>query len=215
VSTPDPYGDAVDADTIEDALRAGVQAWLPAWLAHEERRRGWAHGTLPVPRSWPTISEFRLDVSMQRPSVVIVSGGTIGAPDRLPAALRRTWRFEVAVVVNGRDETQARQLAAPYLTAVAMAASTDQTLGGVAEHVRWSGADEHDFGTPAPGGTQAAIYATTLDVTARSAVPAYIARDPDTGAPVPPLDPAVPDPAPPSPLEVDIEVTATPSDETP
>jgi hypothetical protein len=214
VSTPDPFGNAVDADTIEDALRAGIQAWLPAWLAHEERRRGWAHGTLPVPRSWPTISEFRSDVTMQRPSVVIVSGGTTAAPEVLPGALRRTWRFEAAIIIAGRDETQARQLAAPYLTAVAMAATTDGTLGGVTENVRWSGADEHDYGTPAPGGGQVAIYATTIDVTARSPVPAYLARDPD-GVLVPPLDPTAPPPVPLPPLEVDFEVTATPAGETP
>jgi hypothetical protein len=140
VSTPDPFGNAVDADTIEDALRASIQKWLPAWLAHEERRRGWPQGRLPRPRSWPTLSEFELRARDQRPSVVLVSSGTTGAPEKRPDGLRRTWRFGLAVAIAGRDETEARQLAAPYLTAAAMAATTDQTLGGVAENVRWSAA---------------------------------------------------------------------------
>lgn len=211
----DPLGNAVDADTIEDALRAGIQAWLPAWLAHEERRRGWPDGRLPLPRSWPTVSDFRIDVNMQRPSVILVSGGTTGAPQRLPGELRRTWAFAVAVVIAGKDEAEARQLAAPYLTAVAMAATTDPTLGGVTENVRWSGGDDHDFGTPASGGSQVAVYATSLEVTARSAVASHIPTDPVTGIPIPPDDPHDPDPTPELPLEVDIDVTATADDATP
>lgn len=214
MATPDPYGNAVDADTIEDALRASIQTWLPAWLAHQERRKGWPQGRLPRPRSWPTISDFRVDPTMQRPSVIIVSGGTTGAPDKLPKQRRRTWRFAAAVVIAGRNETEARQLAAPYLTAIGDAAETDQTLGGIAEHVRWSGADDHDYGTPASGGTQVAVYATELEVTARSALPAYLARDPD-GTPIPPLDPYAPDPIPPSPDTAVIDITSVPEDQQP
>jgi hypothetical protein len=213
VSTPDPFGNAVDADTIEDALRDSLQRWLPAWLAHEERRRGWPQGRLPQPRSWPTLSEFELRARDQRPSVVLVSSGTTGAPEKRPNGLRRTWRFGLAVAIAGRDETEARQLAAPYLTAAAMAATTDQTLGGVAENVRWSGADDHAF--DGEQGSQTAIYGTDLEVTARSAHPLYLVRDPDSGVLVPPLDPYVPDPVPPLPDTADIDVVVVAEDATP
>lgn len=213
MATVDPFGDALDADTIEDALRTSIQVWLPAWLAHEERRKGLQPGDLPRPRSWPTVSEFALTPRDQRPSVVLVSEGTTGAPEKRPGFWRRTWRFGLAVAIAGRDETEARQLAAPYLTAAANAAITDETLGGIAEHVRWSGADNHAF--DGESGTQLAIYGTELEVTARSAIPAYIARDPDSGALVPPLNPYVPDPTPPLPDEIVIEVTATADNATP
>jgi hypothetical protein len=213
VSTPDPFGDAVDADTIEDALRASIQKWLPAWLAHEERRRGWPRGRLPQPRSWPTLSEFELRARDQRPSVVLVSSGTTGAPEKRPDGLRRTWQFGLAVAIAGRDEAEARQLAAPYLTAAAMAATTDKTLGGVVENVRWSGADDHAF--DGEQGSQTAIYGTDLEVTARSAYRAYVARDPDSGVLVPPLDPYSPPGIPPLPDTSEITVDVVADDATP
>lgn len=212
MSTPDPFGNALDADSVEDALRASIQTWLPAWLAHEERRKGWPPGRLPRPRSWPTVSEFALKPRDQRPSVVLVSEGTTGAPERLLGEWRRTWRFGLAVAIAGRDEAEARQLAAPYLTAAANAAITDQTLGGIAEQVRISGPDDHAF--DGETGTQLALYGTELQVTARSQMPAYLARDTE-GNPVPPLDPYVPDPVPGLPDEVVIDITATPEDPTP
>ena len=75
--------------------------------------------------------------------------------------------------------------------------------------------DDHDFGPPASGGSQVAVYATSLEVTARSAVASHIPTDPETGIPIPPVDPHDPDPTPELPLEVDIEVTATADDATP
>lgn len=215
MATPDPFGDALDADTIEQALRQSIETWLPAWLAHEERRKGWPAGRLPRPRSWPVVSEFWETPRDQRPSVTLVSSGTTGAPQKItPDQWRRTWRFGLAVAIAGRDESEARRLAAPYLIAAANAAITDQSLGGVVEGVRVSGADDHAYAGEA--GSQLAIYGTELEVMARSTMPLYLARDPD-GTLVPPLDPYVPEPvpAPPLPDNVVIDVTATPEGSTP
>src|SRR5438128_12450152 len=119
MSTPDRFGDILDVDTIEDAFRSQLQAWLPALLAHQERRRGRPQGSLPAPRSWPTVSEFDLKPHDQLPAVVIASPGTTGRSERIGRYVyRKVWALEVAIVVAGRNEIEARELAALYLAAI-------------------------------------------------------------------------------------------------
>lgn len=200
MSPPDPYGDQVDADSIEDAFRDSLKAWLPAHLAHQERRRGWPQGKLPRPSSWPTVSEFDLRRGDKLPAVVIVSRGTTGPVEHLPRGVRRkTWVFEVAVAIAARNETEARQLAAVYLAAITAAAEQGRSLGGVVEGVREVGPDDHAFGTAAGGG-QRAIYGTAFHVIARTAAPPLALT-------VPPADPYQPPAVPPGPNTAIVDVT--------
>lgn len=211
MSTPDDrFGDQLDADTIETALRDSLQAWLPAHLAHQERRKGWAQGKLPQPKSWPVISELEVDPQqLAPPAVLILSLGTTGENEQMRAgSFRRHWSFEIAVVLADRSEREARQLASAYLAAIAGAARQDRTLGGAVEKVSWTGPDDYAYGQTEKGSGRRAIYGTAFLITARTTAPALALTEP-------PADPYHPDPLPESPLEAVIDVTATPEDQTP
>lgn len=218
MATPDRFGDQLDADTIETALRTALQAWLPAHLAHQERRKGWPQGKLPQPRSWPVVSELELDPQdLAPPAVVILSTGTTGANERLPdGTVRRRWTFEIAVVLADRSEREARQLASAYLTAIAGAATQVPSLNGAVEQVRWTGPDDYAYGTAPKGAGRRAIYATAFTVTGRLKAPAVpITAAPGELYPLPPADPYHPEPAPDLPLEVQIDVAVTSEDQAP
>lgn len=199
----DVFGDIIDADTVETAFRTTLQAWLPDHLAHQERRRDLAPGTLPAPKDWPTVSDFDIEANQRLPAIVIVSPGSVGTPERnQKGEHRKTWRLEVAVVLGDRTERDARRLAAMYLAAVTGAiVQGDRTLGGVAENARNVGPDDHAYGTTEKG-AQRAIYGTAFEVTVRDFVNDRL------GPTEPSEDPYSPEPFPPSPLEAEITVTA-------
>jgi hypothetical protein len=216
----DIFGDIVDVDTVEHALRETLNEWLPGHLSHQERRRRpgapvlpgpLPPGRLPFPRSWPTVSELDMEVHEQLPAVVIVSPGSVGAPERdQRGAHRKTWRFEIAVAVAGNSELEARALASMYLAAVNGALEQNRTLGGRVEKCWNVGPDDHALGTTRRGG-QRALYGTAFNVLVRNTVNDRL------GPPAPLPDPHDP-PAPPegplgaplAPNTADITVTAQP-----
>lgn len=163
--TDDIFGDVIDVDLIEQAARATLKAWMPDTLAHQERRRGLAPGTLPRPRSWPTVSDFDPLPHEQLPSLVLVSPGTSGGPDRSADTVRATWRLEVVAAIAGKDEREARLLGGLYAAAIRMAlehrkattlpwrenASGLPVFGlPLAERTRWQG-DDHAVGNTERG----------------------------------------------------------------
>lgn len=213
----DIFGNIVDADTIEGYVRQTLigpdpadlsKGWLVAHLAHQERRRGLAARALPQPKSWPTVSEFDIEAHEQMPAVVIVSPGTIGEPEHDRGVYRTVWRIETAVAIAGKDEVQGRMLAALYLAAVKGALIQNPTLGGKVEQCRWTGPDDHAFGTTERG-SQRAIYGTAFAVTVRDAVGTR------KGTQVPPADPYNPPLPPDYPNVAEITVTATSPEDTP
>lgn len=203
----DIFGDILDADTVEGYVRATLQAWMPAHLAHQERRRDLDAMTLPQPRSWPTISEFDATNSDQLPAIFILSAGS-GVPTHDRGVYATPFRFEIAVVIAGKNETEARFLASVYLAAIKGALIQNRTLGGNVEKCVWTGNDDHAFGRTERG-EQRAIYGTNFEVTVRDAVDARL------GPLEPPEDPYDPGSAPENPNEAEILVTATKPEDTP
>lgn len=207
----DIFGVSQDVDLIEQAARATLKAWLPAQIARQERRRGLAPRTLPMPRSWPTVSDFDPLPHEQLPSVVLVSPGTAGPPARSQGTVRATWRLEVVVAVAGKTEAEARLLGALYQAAIRDALEQDATLpwrelpdgthvaaAAIAETTRWQG-DDHAVGNTQRGPRW--MGEVQFQVTVRDVV------DPTAGPTVPPADPYDP-PAPQAPFETsDIAVT--------
>lgn len=201
--TVDIFGDVIDVDTVEQALIATLKAWMPSHLAHQERRAGLDAGTLKPIKNWPVVSEFRTDPQTKLPAIVVTSPGSVGAPTRnQKGEIRKTWRFEVAIVIGDRNEREARQLGSRYLAAITSALLQNRTLGGVAENTRNVGPDDHGYGQARAGGGQRAIYGTAFEVDVRNVVNDRL------GPPEPPPDPHDPGALPESPLEAEILVTA-------
>jgi hypothetical protein len=198
----DIFGDIIDVDTIEQAARATLEAWLPSHLAHQERRKGLPARTIPLPRSWPTVDEFDPEPHEQLPSIVLVSPGTVGEPERRQGGrIRATWRLEIVFAVAARDERQARMIRSVYAAAIRSALEQgDPTLGGVAERTRWAG-DEHAIGRSQGDRSPRALVEVDFQVTVNDVL------NPRLGPSEPPGDPYDP-PAPNGPLDT-AEITAT------
>lgn len=198
------YGPGIDADTVEAALRATLKAFLPGELARQEARRSdlvgdlpaAAGGHFPVPRSWLTLSEFDSTVETQLPAITVVSPGGPGRPTReRRGSYSFAWRFQVSVEIAGRDERQARALAAVYLAAIRGALVHNRTLQGQVRNCVWDGGDDHAVRRRHP---QRAVYSTNFEVTVADVVNDRLG--PDT----PPNDPYRPSAPPPVPETVEV-----------
>jgi hypothetical protein len=190
----DIYGDVVDVATIEDAARSTLQAWLPSHIAHQERRKGLAARTIPMPRSWPTVDEFDPEPHEQLPSIVMVSPGTTGEPQRSTGGkTRATWRLEVVFAVAGQTEKQARLIRSVYAAAIRSALEQNPTLGGIAERTRWNG-DEHAVGRSQGDRSPRALVEVDFLITVNDVL------NPRLGPAEPPEDPYTP-PDVPEPLD--------------
>lgn len=183
----DIFGDIIDVDTVEGYLRDTLQLWIPSHLAHQERRRDLDSGILPAPRSWPTISGFDLEAHEQMPAIAIVSPGSL-PPVHDRGIYSTTWRFQVAVAVAGKDETEARLLASLYLAAVKGVVIQNRTLGETVEKCMWVGPDDHAL-IETERGEQRAIYATEFEATVRPSANAYLGPVTPPNDPYDPLDP--------------------------
>jgi hypothetical protein len=198
----DPFGDRLDADSIEQAALATLQAWLPDHLAHQERRKsarltalGYSGTHLPLPGSWPLVDEFDIEAHEKLPAVVLVSPGTDDKPDlQRDGVLRQTWRIEVAAICSGKTEREARLVASVYLAAIKGAMRMDRTLGGIAEQVYITGRDDHAYGTT-EAGSRRAIYGCPFAVVARDQPNTQPITSPSPNPYVPPAAPALPDTA--------------------
>jgi hypothetical protein len=199
--TVDVFGNYIDVDTVEQAVVATLQRWLPDGIAHQERRKNLPTHSVPRPRNIDRRSEFDLENGEQLPAIVLRSTGTVGGPDRDQRGHRKTWRIEVAAINRGRNETEARLLGSIYLAAIAHAFELDPTLGGAVERVREAGPDDLAYGsTGTPGDDARSIYGTTFEVTARVVTDVRRPTDPSD-------DPYVPSPPFPSLLEAVIDVS--------
>jgi hypothetical protein len=196
------FGSVIDSGRVEQAVSATLEAWLPSHLHNQETENGLPTGKIPRPRSWPPVSEFDPRPHEQLPSVVIVSPGTTAVgPREAKGKHRATWRVEIAVCVAGRDEPQARKLAAMYIAAVRSALVQNPTLGGFAERTDWAGEDNT---VGAVDRQPRAIYGAYFDVTVEAVV------DHRAGPATPPDDPYDPPDAPQTFTSADITVTSEP-----
>jgi hypothetical protein len=197
------FGQVLDPARVEQAVKATLQAWLRDHLANQERENDRQPGSLPYPRSWPTISAFETRKHEQLPAIVIVSPGTAEPPTRHEdGRIDAKWRVEVAAVLSGKDEETARKLASMYVAAIVSALEQNPTLDGFARASRWVGFDQ-EYGTTSRG-DQRAIYAALFEVDIRGVLNAR-------------LGPTAPSPdatRPPAPQQTytDTEITVTPEE---
>lgn len=184
--TPTVFGQIIDADQVEQALRTTLQTWIVPYLAEAERQLEFTPRTLPAPRSWPLVSEFDIRPHEQLPAIIIASPGTANEPEHDRGIYRATWRLEIAVAIADTTETAARRLASIYIAAIR--AIVLQRLARDHELVDtaiWTGPDDHAVGVTDTGG-QRAIYGTTFHIVVRSVVNAR------KGPAAPPDDPYEP-----------------------
>jgi hypothetical protein len=117
VTTPNIYGPLVAADEVEEAVQTHFQAWMVAYLAEFERRRGLAPRTLPEPLTWKLTNE-PLDrwPGEPVPAIIITSPGFAAEPV-VDGDGNYTCVFGIvagAIVLDNTSQRAARKLAKLY-----------------------------------------------------------------------------------------------------
>jgi hypothetical protein len=182
---------------LEDAIQSTLKAWLPSHLERVARENAMPPRSLPQPRSWPVASEFDLEPHEQLPAIFIVSTGKAGTAQRETTGWRAIWSCEIAVAVAERDEASARRLAGLYLAAVRTALLWNDTLGGLADDIRWG---TEDLAVGNVGRSARAVFGASFEIN----VPDSVSARPGEEPVIPPADPV---PAPESGRVESVEIT--------
>lgn len=157
------FGPVVNGSDVEAAAIATFQDWYPTYLAELERRTGRAPQSLPIPRSYTTAAEFAQQDGAQLPAVIVVSPGTLDAPERFgDGSYAAWWRLEIAVLVTARDKASANDVAKLFAAATRMILLQQSTLGGLARAIEWAGDSYTD--APADFTSVGAVGGSAFDV---------------------------------------------------
>lgn len=203
----DTFGNVIDDRTVEAWLSNALRAWIDSHLAHQERRWQLTPGTIQRPATWPTLSQFRLDLEDQLPAVILVFTGEVANSRKRMAGggVRKAYAYDISVaVVGGGDEPEddARATASMYIAAVESIIEQNGTLDGRADTTVAVGplapAAGQAIGDNGQNVGERALYRTTVHVYVRDTVNARL------GPSVPPDDPYQPAGPPPVPETVEV-----------
>ena len=127
------FGPIIPASALEDAMLSLLQKWLPTYIAATERQNGLTAGQLPLPRSWNVVNDPDNWPENQLPSVLIVSSGSDGEPERQGDGMYSMWwSLGIAVMAAANDERHARRNAQFYTAAVYALLTDRGSLDGFA-----------------------------------------------------------------------------------
>lgn len=168
----DVFGPIIDVDTVEQAVAETLRTWAPTYLAKMEVEKGYTRGTVQPPLAVLASSEFGAYDGTQLPYWLVVSGGTVGKPERRgDSTYAATWSLGIAPVVSDVDEFQTRRLASTHAGAVRGALAQHKSLKsdlhpeGFAKSVAWRGESYADLPFLAQRnlGSMRVIFEVTVD----------------------------------------------------
>jgi hypothetical protein len=185
---------------VERAALDTLQTWIDTYLAEVERQNGMAVRSLPRPRSWTRRNEFEHWPEDQIPAIIVVSPGLTDPPMGTGSgAFRANWDLGVAVVAEGQQTNNTRDLVGYYTAAIRALIIQRQSLGGFAMGVIWRDERYDDISDLEVGRTLASgqvVFSVTVEgIVSTKAGP----LTPDT----PPVDP--PDTSPTWPIATTVE----------
>lgn len=132
------YGRIVTPQDIEHAATDTLQAWMPAYIAEIERHTGRQPRSLPMIRSWRTLSREERWPEDQTPALAAVCPGLL-EPPRMGGEETYSVRYVlgVLIVTSAKDEESTRELVHAYSTAATVLLSQHSALGGIAVQTDW------------------------------------------------------------------------------
>lgn len=198
------FGPLSPSLTIEKAAHNTLVKWMPTYLAEVADQYGLPRGSLVLPQSYPTASQFGRTED-QVPAIGIHCPGIASVPVKeADGTYRVEWSLEIGALVAANDEVNTDHLAKLYAAAIWGCIMQHRSLGEVAEHLEWP-ADGERYDVLEPAQTRALAFCLLrFNVTLKNARGSY-------GGPSQPLTPAETDHGDwPDVERVNIDLTALP-----
>jgi hypothetical protein len=137
------------ASKVEEAVIDTLVKWLPTYVREVERQLGLDVGVVDTPAYYTNRNSFDVQAGEPFPRVVVVSPGLAGAPLANGAGqYRATWRVGAGVAIAASTELRANLEAKVYGAAVRSILLHKQSLGGLANSVRWIDESYDDLPIP-------------------------------------------------------------------
>lgn len=137
--TPDTiFKPIITRQEVELRVTNTLKDWIDTYLAEVERQNGLDVRQLPRPRSYSRRNEFDHWPEEQIPAVIVVSPGLVGRPVANGSGeFRGQWGVGVAVIAEGQDVNNTRDLVGYYTAAIRALILQRPSLGGFAMGVTW------------------------------------------------------------------------------
>lgn len=115
----DLYGPIVDGELIETKMIAHLKLWIPDYLAEVERQREVPPESLPGPKSYSQVNEWRKSPEDRLPAVLVLCPGLARPPRREgDGRYTATWAVGVGVVSAGRNVQEVKRNSKLYTAAI-------------------------------------------------------------------------------------------------
>lgn len=181
------FGEVLLGSNVEQAVIENLKTWFPTYVAEVERQEGIDPESIPLPRSYDTVNEFRKWPENQLPAVIVVSPGLAGVPmSEGDGRTRASWAIGIGVVASAKDKRSTNNLAKLYAATVRTLMLQQQSLGGIGMGTSWRHESYSDI--PTDDGRTLGACQVILEVEAGDVVRTK------AGLPVPPDNPYDPDP---------------------
>lgn len=132
------YGTIIDGGTVERAVQATLQTWLPTYLAEVARQNSLNPASLTSIRDWRIVNELEAPLGpKQLPALWLVSPGLEGEPYQAEDTFSASWLVTMAVIVSARDHTQTIHIARLYTAAVRAALTQKPPTDIPVSDCRW------------------------------------------------------------------------------
>lgn len=179
----------VTRQEVEMAALNTLKLWFDTYLAEVERQKGLDVRQLPRPRSYIRKNEFDRWPEDQIPAIIVISPGLVGPPSGTGSgSFRGDWQLGVAVITEGQDNDNTRDLVGYYTAAIRALILQRPSLGGFAMGVTWEDERYDDISDTEVGRTMASgqvvFQVTVEDLVSTKAGPVT----PDTPPVTPPDD---------------------------
>lgn len=183
------FKNIITRQDVEIRVRDTIKTWIDSYLAEVERQNGLNVRQLPRPRSYTRRNEFERWPEDQIPAVIVISPGLTAPPVANGSGqFRGYWGVGVAVITEGQDTDNTRDLAGYYTAAIRALILQRPSLGGFAMGVTWEDERYDDISDVEMGRTlasgQVVFQVEVEDIVSTKAGPVT----PDTPPVTPPDD---------------------------
>jgi hypothetical protein len=137
---PDTYGEVVGGHSVQEAMYATLEKWLPSYVMEINRQLG--EEVLQIPTEYRFRPDYRTLPKSSTAAILIDVTGTSGRPQVYQQATRANWEARVMIFVYGTKDWQETQaMTNAYAAAVRAAIVQHRSLGGFADTTIWTGED--------------------------------------------------------------------------
>jgi len=132
------FNNILVASEIEKGAIDTLVKWLPTYLREVERQLDIEINSIPRPEHFSNRNSFDINPGEKYPKVVCISPGLAGPPlANGKGQYSAVWRLGVGIALGATDEAVANMWAKAYGAACRAIMLNYQSLGGLANSIRW------------------------------------------------------------------------------